>query len=162
MFGVSLFPPQVLSDLNFFNVKSEKKLASRLRAVQRVAAAAIGAYLMRRYQPILVAKLGSSSAAKIVFCAFFGGYSCLSFPANMLRACVAVTCGHILNAESNIRNKEIGGTVIEVAWVGFGYFVSQTYKYYAKYGPNLLERVFQKVEDTFVPSLYRRFYTEKV
>ena len=66
MFGISLFPPQVLSDLNFFNVNSEKELASRLRAVQRVAAAAIGAYLMARYTPIFAAKLESSCAAEIV------------------------------------------------------------------------------------------------
>ncbi len=163
MLGVRLFPPQVLSDLNFFNVKSEKELTSRLRAVQRVVAAAIGAYLMVRYQPILVAKLGSSCAAEIgVFCVFFGGYSCLSYPANMLRASGFLTYDSILNAESSIRNKEIGWTVIEVALVGLWYFGSQMYKDCAEIGPNLLERLFQKVEDKVAPPLFRQFYTKKV
>src|SRR5579863_4696816 len=81
---IRLFP-QVLSDLNFFNVKSEKQLASRLRAVLRVAAAAIGAYLWVRYKPIFAAKLGSSFVAMNgVDLAFYAGYSCLSFPATVL------------------------------------------------------------------------------
>jgi hypothetical protein len=161
MLGVSLFPSQVLSDLNFFNVSSKEELASRLRAVQRVSAAAIGAYLMVRYQPILVAKLGSSCAAKIgVYLAFFGGYSCLSFPANMLRACGVIAYQSILYAESSIRNKEIGWTVIEVSLVGIAYFGSQIYKAYAEIGPNLLERLFQKVEDKYTKPLYRYFYTQ--
>ena len=81
MFGIQLFP-QVLSDLNFFNVKSEDELASRLRAVQRVAVAAIGAYLMVQYhRPILLAKLGSSWVARsVVDLAFYLGYHCLSNP----------------------------------------------------------------------------------
>ena len=158
MFGVRLFP-QVLSDLNFFNVNSEKELALRLRTVERVAAAAIGEYLIVRY----LAKLGSSFAAKKgVFLAFWASYCCLSLPANMLRACGVITYKSILYAESSIRNKEIGWTVIEVALVGLGYFGSQIYKDFAEMGPNFLERLFQKVEDKLAPPLYRRFYTEIV
>ncbi len=158
MLGVRLFPPQVLSDLNFFNVSSKEELALRLRAVQRVAAAAIGTYLMVRY----VAKLGSSFAANVgVRLAFSAGYACLSFPtANLV---FSVRAGYLATtrAVSSIRNKEIGWAVADVVFVGMAYFTSQVYRDSAfEIGPNFLERFFQKVEDKLTESLYRRFYTQ--
>ena len=159
MFGVRLFPPQVLSDLNFLSVNSKEELATRLRAVQRVAVAAIGAYLWVRYLPILAAKLGSSCAAgMVVELAFFVSGACLSYPAAAL--ILAGSRGYLFTmyAVSRIRNKEIGWTVFSVAWIGLSYFWSQDYKMYAEIGPNFLERVFQKVEDKLTQPLWDRFY----
>jgi len=163
MLGVRLFPPQILSDLNFFNVRSEVELASRLRAVQRVAAAAIGAYLTVRSGPILAAKLGCSLAARIVgSLTFTVGYGCLSYPAGILISSGGFAYRCTLGAVSSIGNKEIGWAVINVACIGIGYFFSQMYSHSAyEIGPNLLEKLFQKVEAKLVPPLYRRFYTQE-
>jgi len=164
MLGVRLFPPQVLSDLNFFNVKSEKKLALRLRTLQRVAAAAIGTYLMVRYKPILAAKLGSSYIAReVANLPFYLGYGCLSFPTVNLIVLGDFGYLSMLDAVSNIRNKEVGWAVANVAFAGMAYFVSQGYRDSdLDIGPNLLEKLFQKVEDKLTQPLWDRFYKKQV
>jgi hypothetical protein len=164
MFGINLFPPQVLSDLNFFNVNSEQELASRLRAVQRVAAAAIGAYLMVRYEPILVAKLGSNFFVRVAVAeAFVAGYGCLSVPAMALSISWGYGYELAMGTLAHIRNREIKKRVINVAFSGTFYFLSQIYKddkYGAMDGPNFLERLFQKVEDRWTQPLWDRFYKQ--
>jgi hypothetical protein len=156
MTAIKLFPPQVLSDLNFLSVNSKEELASRLRAVQRVVAAAIGAYLMVRYQPILGASCAVQTA---VYLASIAGYACLSLPALSLVASGFVATHETLGAASHSRNKELGWTVINVAWIGMAYFLSQGYRHAAfEIGPNFLERVFQKVEDKLTQPLWDRFY----
>lgn len=155
MFGVRLFPPQVLSDLNFFNVSSKEELATRLRAVQRVAAAAIGIYLKVRYQPILAAKWESKSAAML---SLYAGYSCLSCPVMLLVLSWFNGYVYTMDALSCIRSREIGWTVLSVSMFGLSYFLSQNYKDGALTGPNLLEKLFDTVEDKLTQPLWDRFY----
>ncbi|HEY5235419.1 MAG TPA: hypothetical protein VIJ14_04505, partial [Rhabdochlamydiaceae bacterium] len=127
MLGVRLFP-QVLSDLNFFNVRSQTDLASRLRAVQRVVAATLGAYLMVRYEPILIAKLGSNCSAEgLVKIAFLVSYGCLSMPTTILILSGVTGYRHMLYAVSS--NKEIGWKVLNVAMVVVCYVNFQNYRH---------------------------------
>ncbi len=167
MFDVRLFPPQVLSDLNFFHVKSERELAFRLRTLQRVVAAAIGAYLMERYMPILAAKLGSSYEAYAeAHFTFVAGYGCLSFPIVGLIWSGRVGYLFTRNAVLTVRNIEIGRAVINVVGVSAAYFFSQIYRCsgledqdpYLEAGPNFLERFFQKVEDKLTKPLWVHVY----
>jgi hypothetical protein len=157
MSGIQLFP-QILSDLNFRNVKSEKELASRLRAVQRVAVAAIGFYLKVHYEPML--KMGCSGAVKTgIGVAVDACYCCLSVPTGLLSVSSVFIYEFTMQTLSHIRNKEIGKAVISIACTGLSYFLAQVYKdpEYERV-PNLLEKVFQKVEDHATPFLWNLIY----
>ncbi|HEY5235356.1 MAG TPA: hypothetical protein VIJ14_04185, partial [Rhabdochlamydiaceae bacterium] len=79
------FPPNVIKELNFFNVKGSTELGYRLRTLQRVVAAAIGAYLFYRYHPLLQSQISQIPyASKVVSLAsFFVGYTLCS-PATFL------------------------------------------------------------------------------
>jgi hypothetical protein len=160
MLGVWLFP-QVLSDLNFFNVKSKKELASRLRAVQRVAVAAIGAYLIVRYAPILAAKLGGTLISKLAFpFAITVSYWCLSAPSTCL-----ITGGGggylaVLAALREYDNKQFIELAISVGLFFTCYICGQVYKKGGNIPTNLFEKLFQKVEERYAQPLYHRFYSQ--
>ncbi len=160
MTAIKLFP-QVLLDLNFFNVKSERELASRLRAVQRVAAAAIGAYLMVRYEPILVAKLGGTyiSTAAVSF-AFSVSYCCLSTPSTALILGGLYGYRTVLAAFQEYDNKQFIGLAINVGSFFISYVLGQMYKEGGDARPNLFEKLFRKVEERYAQPLYDRFYSQ--
>jgi hypothetical protein len=152
MLGIRLFP-QILADLNFFNVNSEKKLTSRLRAVQRAAAAAIGAYLMARYQP------GSTSISKSAICAAFTvGSICLSCPSASL---IVQFNGYriVLLAFRAYENKQFVQLAINIGFFFTSYAIGQMYKK-ESISPNLLEKLFKKVEDKITQPLWERFYNQ--
>ena len=160
MLGIRLFP-QVLSDLNFFNVNSEKELASRLRAVQRVAATAIGAYLYARYEPILVARLGGTLILKsAVNFAFSVGYCCLSLPSINLFVQWFMGYRVAVSAFRTYENKQFILSAVGVGCFFVSYGIGQIYKEESA-SPNLLEKLFQKVEDTLTQPLWNRFYKQQ-
>ena len=159
MLDVRLFP-EVLSDLNFFNVHSSTELGLRLRAVQRVAAAAIGAYLFLRYEPILIAKLGSTLIPRLVVpCAFITGYCFLSYPSTGLVVGGVFGYRGVLQLISCIEDKKIIGIGLSVGLIFSSYCTFQTYKEAADVPLlNLLEKLFQRVETRYTQSLWDRFY----
>ena len=161
MFDIRLFPPQVLLDLNFCNVNSEKELASRLRAVQRVVAAAIGAYLYARYEPIFVAKLGGTLIAKFaVNIPISQGYFCLSNPSTCLFMQWFMGYRTGLNVFRKYENKQFISSAVSVGLLFANYVLGQVYKEEGVY-PNFLEKLFQKVEDKVTLPLWDRFYKKE-
>lgn len=159
MLGIRLFP-QVLSDLNFFNVNSPKELAFRLRTVQRVAVAAIGGYLLLRYERTVIKQLGlKCPLSGVVRLGFLAGNAYLSVPMAALSMTAIGSYQCAMKVVPNYRDKKIGWLVFNVGMVFYGYILSQFYKdLEIEISPNLLERLFQKVEDKLTQPLWDRFY----
>lgn len=154
MLGVRLFP-QVLSDLNFFNVESEQELALRLRTVQRVAVAVIGTCLFVRYEPML-----NKNQVVVLYIGVFVGGVCLSAPMSILYLTAVTGCQSAMKGVSRYRENQIGKFVLCVGGVFYCYLVSQGYKKHLAdiQLPNLLEKLFKKVEDRVTQPIWDRFY----
>ena len=169
--------PQVLSDLNFFNVSSEEELALRLRTVQRVAVAAIGLCLLFRFEPTVFAKLASYAPALVNWRGYdiFHAAVKVAMPVPfMLLSCPSAAlvmgvwwsrCG-VSWVVLGFGNRNISAKVSGVILIVGGYWLSQIYKNGANNGidvdtPNLLETVFQKVENKCTKPLWDRFYAKK-
>jgi hypothetical protein len=160
MSGISLFPPQVISDLNFFNVSSKEDAAFRLRTLQRVALAAVGAYLVLRYESKLTAPLGNTLTARLVVRLGLMGFSCcLSAPSAVLAWTGFYGIIGVSEIISAIVKKEVGVAVYFLLGTATVYSTFQKYSdSFFMEAPNLLERVFQKVEDRYAEPLWNRFY----
>lgn len=162
MLGIRLFPPQVLSDLNFFRVRDELELALRLRAVQRVAVAAIGTYLLYRYTPLLASQSSHISDAWLVAGLASGliSYTLCSPAFGIFTGGLYFYKGSV-DVLSGIKHKDIGSIAWGSFWVLGACYVSQTYKKYQFCfcpSPNLLDKLFIRVADRCAPPLWNRFY----
>ncbi len=159
MSSVTLFP-QVLPDLNFFNVSSSTEAAFRLRALQRVALAAVGGYLLVRYSDNLECQLASTWAGRsIVRLGLLGLSVCLSAPSTCLALTTAYGPKYAYQAFSAIAKKEIGLAIFLLVGATSSYVVFANYRHPSlMIGPNLLEKLFQKVEDRYAVPLWNRFY----
>lgn len=158
------FPPQVLRDINFFNVRSPTEAAYRLRTLQRVAAAGLGAYLFFRYEPLKqlqVSHIPYASAA-LDIATFFAGYSVCS-PAAFLILGGATFYEGSVKILSGAEHKIIGRIVLGALMVGFGYINCHLYRtidfcFYSS--PDPLDKVFTIVAARYSEPMWRRFYSK--
>jgi hypothetical protein len=159
---IKLFPPQVLSDLNFFRVRDEQELAFRLKTLQRVAVAAIGAYLFVRYEPMLAKQLGlfKSPLRIVVYMGIHVCSACLSAPMYVLFTTAVTGSLSAMKGVSSYRDNKIGEVVFWVGGVFYCYVVSQGYKKHLESipSPDFLERLFLKVGNRVYEPLWNRFY----
>jgi hypothetical protein len=154
--------PQVIADLDFYHVNSSTDLNYRLRTLQRVAAAAIGAYLFYRYHPLLTAQISHIpyAAHVVTTVCFLIGYT-LCAPASFLVSGGANIYGGGVIALSGIQHKNIGSIAIGIFMVLGGYILCQEYRKYEFCfypSPDPLDKLVVLVANRNASRLWLRFY----
>ena len=163
--GKAIFP-RVIADIDFYHVQSSTDVNHKLRALQRVAIAAIGAYLFYRYHPLLTSQISHIPYASHVVSTvcFLIGYT-LCAPAAFLVSGGANIYGGGVKALSGIKHKDIGDIALGTFMVLGGYILCQEYrKYEFCFYPslNLLDKLFAKIANRYSSPIWLRlrFYAK--
>lgn len=156
--------PKVIADLDFYHVNSSMDLAYRLRTLQRVAAAAIGAYLFYHYHPVLTSQISHIPYASQVVStvAFFIGYT-LCAPASFLASGSANIYWGSVQVLSGIKHKKIGDIALGSYVALAGYILCQVYRQYEfcfYRSPDPLDKLFTSVANNYKGRLWERFYAK--
>lgn len=154
--------PQVMVELDFYHVQSLKELNYRLLTLQRVAAAAVGAYLFYRYHPHLTSQISHIPYASqlVSTVSFLVGYTLCSAAAFLVLggSFIYEGCVQVL---SGIKHKKIGDVALGSFGVLSGYLTCQMYRKYQFCiypSSNHLDTLFTKVSISYCVPLWNRFY----